>query len=200
MKLICIGDSLTYGYGISRRETWIALTAARTGMEIANAGICGDTTGGMLARFRSDVMEKRPKAVFMMGGANDMITGCPGFVPQSNLMSMVHQALSAGIFAMIGIPLPYWKEGIREDWAAFASGNLREEEAGAYRAWLLRLGETFGIPVVDFWTPFSELTRRGEAQDYYLDGLHPTREGHALMAQTMCEALTRTGLWHPSRI
>ncbi len=129
-----------------------------------------------------------------------MMTGCPNYIPQSNLMGMAHQALGAGIFVLVGIPLPGWREGMREDWAAFASGNPREETVQAYRAWLLHFGRTFGIPLVDFWTPFLELQHRGEAQDYYIDGLHPTRQGHALMSQILCDTLERTGLWHPSGI
>jgi lysophospholipase L1-like esterase len=48
---------------------------------------------------------------------------------------------------------------------------------------------------VDFWTPFAELQRRGEAESYYLDGMHPTPKGHELMAQIICDALKRAGLW-----
>jgi len=194
MKLICIGDSLTYGYGIPRRDTWVTLAAARTGIELVNAGINGDTTGGMLARFQSHVISKHPSAVLIMGGSNDMMTGCPSFVPQSNVMGMVHQALAVGIIAMVGIPIPCWFEGIREDWADFASAHLKEENLESYRAWLLNFGNTFGVPVVDFWPPFLELQHRGEASSCYIDGLHPTQLGHKLMAQVLCAAMESAGL------
>lgn len=197
MKLICIGDSLTYGYCVPRRDTWVALTAVRTGIEIINEGVNGDTTGGMLARFSRDVTGRRPDAAFFMGGCNDMMTGCPNSIPQCNVMSMVHQALGNGMIPLIGVPVPCWTEGMREDWAAFADGNLNEERLNEYRSWLLRFGETFGVPVVDFAPPFLELQRRGEADAYYIDGIHPAKPGHALMAQTMCEALKRAGLWRP---
>ena len=71
MKLICIGDSLTFGYGVRPSQRWTRLCAQETGWEIVNEGISGDTTGGMLARFSADVLPERPDAVLMMGGAND---------------------------------------------------------------------------------------------------------------------------------
>ena len=48
MKLICIGDSLTFGYGVRPSQRWTRLCAQETGGEIVNEGISGDTTGGML--------------------------------------------------------------------------------------------------------------------------------------------------------
>lgn len=53
MKLICIGDSLTFGYGVRPSQRWTRLCAQETGWEIVNKGISGDTTGGMLVRLRA---------------------------------------------------------------------------------------------------------------------------------------------------
>ena len=50
MRLICIGDSLTFGYGVHLSQRWTQLCAQETGWELVNEGINGDTTGGMLAR------------------------------------------------------------------------------------------------------------------------------------------------------
>ena len=76
MKLICIGDSLTFGYGVRTFQRWTRLCAQETGWEIVNEGISGDTTGGMLVRLRAlladrDICVQRP-LVLLMGGANDI--------------------------------------------------------------------------------------------------------------------------------
>ena len=76
MKLICIGDSLTFGYGVRPSQRWTRLCAQETGWEIVNEGISGDTTGGMLVRLRAllaerDICVQRP-LVLLMGGANDI--------------------------------------------------------------------------------------------------------------------------------
>ena len=56
MKLICIGDSLTFGYGVHLSQRWTQLCAQETGWELVNEGINGDTTGGMLARMQGGVL------------------------------------------------------------------------------------------------------------------------------------------------
>lgn len=68
-KVLCLGDSLTYGYGVGRSECWAALAVRNMGREFVNCGVCGDTSCGMLARFPSLVAEHRPDAVFVMGGS-----------------------------------------------------------------------------------------------------------------------------------
>lgn len=67
MKIVCLGDSLTYGYGVPRRDCWVSLAAEATGHTLVNRGINGDTTGGMLARFGRDVLSEQPDRVLLMG-------------------------------------------------------------------------------------------------------------------------------------
>jgi len=52
MKLVCLGDSLTYGYKIKPSEAWPSLIISQKcdNVEVLNKGILGDTTGGMLAQ------------------------------------------------------------------------------------------------------------------------------------------------------
>lgn len=38
MRVYCLGDSMTYGFGVSRREAWPALVGAATGHEMINGG------------------------------------------------------------------------------------------------------------------------------------------------------------------
>ena len=59
MKILCLGDSLTYGMGVLHKERWSSLVAEQTGYTVVNRGISGDTTGGMLARFERDVLRQR---------------------------------------------------------------------------------------------------------------------------------------------
>jgi lysophospholipase L1-like esterase len=44
-------------------------------MKIANRGISGDTTRGMLIRLEADVLALQPKAVVMLMGTNDLEEG-----------------------------------------------------------------------------------------------------------------------------
>ena len=53
-KLICLGDSLTFGAGVTRRDCWTSLVQRECGWTVVNRGISGDTTGGMLVRLQYD--------------------------------------------------------------------------------------------------------------------------------------------------
>lgn len=186
MVIICLGDSLTKGFRIPRKKVWTELAAAQTGHRLVNCGVVGDTTGGMLSRFRRDVLDRRPQMVLLMGGGNDILAGCPRGVPQSNIMSMVHQAYAHKIVPMLGLPIPSDPASLRADWRTFAAQGIDGVEMQAYREWLQNFAETFRIPVVDFYRPFADLP---QLADYLLDGVHPAENGHRLMAEIFCRAL-----------
>ena len=136
MKVVCLGDSLTYGYGVPRKDCWASLTAARTGHTLVNRGVNGDTTGGMLARFGRDVLEERPQRVLLMGGANDIIYGGSDAPARLNLMAMVRQAEAAGIRPMVGLLPPIYAQGIPEPWLSVTDYRALSPVFAAYRAWL----------------------------------------------------------------
>jgi lysophospholipase L1-like esterase len=71
VKVICIGDSCTYGQGVRSSEAWPAVLERLTGHDVRNAGVCGDTTRLGLERFFRDVAMHRPDAVVLQFGHND---------------------------------------------------------------------------------------------------------------------------------
>ncbi len=64
--VVLLGDSITDGFNNSR------LAAAFPGLSVANRGISGDTTRGMLYRLQTDVLAIQPAAVVILGGTNDL--------------------------------------------------------------------------------------------------------------------------------
>ncbi len=72
MKIICIGDSCTYGQGVRSSEAWPAVLERLTGHDVRNAGVCGDTTRLGLERFPRDVQLHRPDVVVLQFLANDV--------------------------------------------------------------------------------------------------------------------------------
>ena len=178
MKIVCLGDSLTYGIGVRRRETWAALAASETGWDICNKGISGDTTSGMLARFSRDVLAQKPDVAVLMGGGNDLLAGCPRAIPQSNLMAMVFEALAVGIIPVVGIPTPGLSTAALPI-PADRPPQILAAEREAYHDWLVRFCSGFGVLAVDFR---KALPSDGVAGDFYLDGIHPTPALHRRMA------------------
>jgi lysophospholipase L1-like esterase/dienelactone hydrolase len=58
-----LGDSITRKWDIAK---------AFPDLKVANRGISGDTTRGMLCRLKDNVLDLHPKAVVFMGGINDL--------------------------------------------------------------------------------------------------------------------------------
>lgn len=195
MKIICLGDSLTYGMGVLRRECWTTLAARETGHTLINRGISGDTTGGMLARLDQEVLRQSPDMVILLGGGNDIVATGSDRVARGNLFAMLHQSLAAGIQPVLGTPVPFDVEAIQADWAGLtdfaAAGRICRE----YVQWIRTLGRIFGTPVADFYALFESLP--GFPGEWYLDGLHPAAPGHKRMAALICSLIaevTATGL------
>jgi len=104
-------------------------------------------------------------------------------------MAMVHEALTYGIKPMLATPIPLIPEAARVAWGPFFDFRNARKESEEYARWILGLGKAFGVPVCDFYTRFG--ARADES--WYLDGLHPTREGHRVMAEIFCEIWESSG-------
>jgi lysophospholipase L1-like esterase len=68
--VVFLGDSITQGWGADFRGLF-------SGMKLANRGIGGDTTRGMLVRLQEDVLSLNPKAIVLLLGTNDIEVGVP---------------------------------------------------------------------------------------------------------------------------
>jgi len=76
--VVFLGDSITQGWGGG-------LGAAFPGMKVANRGIDGDTTRGVLLRLQDDVLALDPSAVVLLIGTNDLEEGASPETIASNL-------------------------------------------------------------------------------------------------------------------
>lgn len=180
MKIICLGDSITAGQ-VRAKDHWIGLAEAELKQEFMNKGIKGDTTGGMLARFDRDVLEQKGRAVFLMGGINDLIAGCRAEHVQPNLMALVHQAWFYKIVPVIGIPILFDTASLPEQWTDFTDFARVLDEACSLRRWLHHFGRVFHTEIVDFESAFEQCAV-DERAAYFIDGLHPNERGCRLMA------------------
>lgn len=68
--VVFLGDSITQ----AANDNFFGLFP---GLKIANRGISGDTTRGMLLRLEHDVLSLDPKAIVMLMGTNDLEEGTP---------------------------------------------------------------------------------------------------------------------------
>jgi len=80
--VVFLGDSITQGWGGG-------LGAAFPGIKVANRGISGDTTRGVLLRLQEDVLALDPAAVVLLIGTNDLEEGATPEVAAGNLRLIV---------------------------------------------------------------------------------------------------------------
>ena len=75
MSIVCLGDSLTYGYEVPTSQSWVSQLATLSHWDLINKGIPGETTLDMKRRLNSDVFHLNPSKIIFMGGTNDLFLG-----------------------------------------------------------------------------------------------------------------------------
>jgi len=76
--LVFLGDSITQGWGDDFRKQF-------PGIKVANRGISGDTTRGVLIRLEQDVLALHPSGVVLLIGTNDLEEGADPETIAANL-------------------------------------------------------------------------------------------------------------------
>ncbi|MFM2091298.1 MAG: Esterase TesA [Planctomycetota bacterium] len=168
--LVCLGDSLTAGFGVDPEQAWpvllqgrLAAAATTAGWRVVNAGVSGDTTAGGLRRI-DRLLVAKPAAVLVCLGGNDGLRGLPAEAMQANLDRVLARIRAAGARPFVaGIEVP--TSFPEEDRAAFSA--VFPAVATAHQAPLLPSLLT-GVAMVP------ELNQA--------DRIHPNPEGHRVIA------------------
>jgi acyl-CoA thioesterase-1 len=175
--ILAFGDSLTAGFGLAPDEAFPVRLAARLkadgyDVEVANAGVSGDTTSGGLARI-DWALAAHPDIVLLELGANDMLRGIDPKLVQANLDAMLARLTAAHIKVLLtGMKAP-------GNWGA----DYRQAFDGIYPA----LAKKYGVPLYPFFLD-------GVALDEKLnqaDGLHPNKAGVEVIVTRIAPAIER---------
>ncbi len=84
--VVFVGDSLTGQWKLPQ------LAAAFPKLKVANRGIGGDVTRGLLFRFKEDVLDLNPRAIVMCIGTNDLSTHTEPAIAAGNIALLLDQA------------------------------------------------------------------------------------------------------------
>ena len=167
-----MGDSITARWG--RDNT--GHPAFFTENSFLNAGISGQTTSQMLARFDADIVQFAPRAVVICAGTNDIAQN-QGYISNEdilkNIASMCDMASKAGIKVILCSLLPANKYNWRP---SVQPAELIKNLNARIKAYAGEKGYTF----VDFWTPFAD-SEDGLPTQYSSDGVHPNQACYTLM-------------------
>jgi lysophospholipase L1-like esterase len=175
--VVFLGDSITEGWGGRLREGF-------PGVKLANRGISGDTTRGMLIRLKDDVLSLDPSAVVMLMGTNDLGDQAEPAVIAGNVKLIIadihkHNPKTPIVLCLI-MPSSASKE--RPADKIKETNRLYEE---------LAKGDT-QITVVDTWTLFANA--EGDAKkEEFPDLLHPNDAGYAKWAAGLRPVLATLG-------
>ena len=83
-SLVFLGDSITQGWGDQMGNSF-------PGVKVANRGISGDTTRGVLIRLSEDVLTLNPKGVVILIGTNDLEESASPEIIASNLKLIISE-------------------------------------------------------------------------------------------------------------
>ncbi len=172
-----LGTSLTAGLGLSEEEAFPALiqdTLDALGMDfrVINAGVSGETSAGGLRRI--DWLVQQPISILVVElGANDGLRGLDVETMRSNLQSIIdrtEQAHPDAAIVIVGMEAP---------------PNLGRPYTTAFRRVFPEIAQANGATLV----PFLLDSVGGIAELNQADGIHPTAEGHHIMARTVWRVL-----------
>ena len=172
--VVFLGDSIT--------EAWPDLAHAFPDIKVANRGISGDTTRGVLARLQGDVLTLEPAGIVLLIGTNDLELGGTAAIAAANVTAILdaaerHNARTPLILCEV---MPSAASMQRPASAIKAMNERYRAVAALYR----------NVTVVDTWTLFADA--RGDAPlTYFPDRLHPNAEGYARWAAALRPVLAR---------
>ncbi|MBP2033439.1 lysophospholipase L1-like esterase [Clostridium algifaecis] len=182
MKLLCIGDSLTTGFGVFKEDSWLSIVENSLKINIINKGVNGDTTSGMLSRSYEDVICEKPSHSFIMGGCNDIMSNRPLEMLEDNLSILVKEALKYNITPIIGIETPIIEKLALIYWNSDSNYMLINDKQKECRKWILNFCDKLNVNYVDFFKLFSDELKNTSPEKLFIDGVHPSLTGHKLMA------------------
>ncbi len=182
--VLFLGDSLSAGLHLAQQDAFPAvlqrlLAAQGISFRLLNAGVSGDTTAGGLRRL-DWLLQREPEWVVVELGANDGLRGVALESIEANLRAIVEKARAAGAnVLLLGMRLP---------------PNYGRAYTSGFEALFERVAHDLDLPFVPFF-----LEGVGGASELNLsDGIHPTAEGHRILAENLAPVL-RELLSRPAR-
>lgn len=172
--ILFFGDSLTAGYGLEdENDAFPGVIQAKIdsiGLNylVVNSGVSGETTSG--GRSRIDWILKQDIAVFVLElGANDGLRGIPLTETKENLQAIIDavRKKNADIpIVLTGMQLP---------------PNMGKEYTTQFSQLYVKLAQENNLVLV----PFLLKDVGGIAELNQEDGIHPTVEGHQILAENV---------------
>jgi acyl-CoA thioesterase-1 len=177
--IVFFGNSLTAGYGLSPSQAFPAIIQKRIDSlglpyQVINAGVSGETSSG--GNTRIDWILRQPVDIFVLElGANDGLRGIPLSETKKSLQGIIDKVKVKNpntklLFAGMQIP-----------------PNMGQKYTTEFRNIYTELAEKNAMTLI----PFLLEGVGGETILNQEDGIHPTAEGHQIVANNLWRQLEK---------
>lgn len=169
---VAIGDSLTYGFGTDKLNSYPQQLSNRLGIKIINEGKNGDTSLGVLTRLDSILERHSPSVVLLSIGGNDMLRGVSDKIIIENISNIIDRLRQNNVqVILIAEPRPSLKGAL-----------ISLSDANFY--WSIAREKK--IPIIE--NVFSSLLSKPE---YRSDMIHLNAIGYAKAADMIFNKLSK---------
>lgn len=172
--IVFFGNSLTAGYGLDDPSQGFAgliqkrIDSLGLAYKVVNAGVSGETTSG--GNSRIDWLLKQPLDVFVLElGGNDGLRGIPVSETRKNLQEILDKVKAKypdAKLVLAGMQIP---------------PNMGQKYATEFKDVYSDLAKKNGVTLI----PFLLEGVGGESKLNQSDGIHPTAEGHKILAENV---------------
>ncbi|MGH1363833.1 MAG: arylesterase [Calditrichia bacterium] len=171
--ILFLGNSLSAGYGLDPQEAFPARIEAKIdsldwAFKVVNAGLSGETTSGGLRRINWLLKQKVDVLVIELGG-NDGLRGIPVDLTEKNLQGIIDKARKKHpdmTIVLAGMEVP---------------PNMGDDYAAKFRKIYPGIAKANSVTLIPFL-----LEGVGGVPELNLpDQIHPTAEGHKLVAENV---------------
>ena len=176
--ILCFGDSITAGYGLDdSKDAYPAVLQQKIdsldlGYTVINSGLSGETTAG--GKSRINWVLNQPISIFLLElGANDGLRGVALSETRANLQAIIDAVKKKNpetTIILAGMELP---------------PNMGQDYTTEFRQIYADLAAKNNLKFI----PFILKDVGGIAKLNQSDGIHPTVEGHKIVANTVWEIL-----------
>lgn len=166
MNIVCIGDSLTKGYGVSPAKCWVTMLKDALNSPMVNKGVIGDTSSGILSRFSRDVRKEETSKVIIMCGTNDALLYRNMRNVYRNIEAMISEATKNEITPIILFPPKIIKELAVERWDKNIDYDRSENLLNTLKISLTELSQEKNVQFIDLSALMPADSK------YYSDGIH----------------------------
>jgi acyl-CoA thioesterase-1 len=175
--ILFFGNSLTAGYGVDPSEAFPALIqnkidSLKLNYKVINAGVSGETSSG--GNSRVNWILRQPVDVFVLElGGNDGLRGIPLTETRKNLQAIIDKVRAKypeAKLVLAGMLIP---------------PNMGQQYATEFKNLYPDLAAKNKIALI----PFLLQGVGGDAKLNQQDGIHPTAEGHKIVAENVWNVL-----------